>query len=109
MSKSLPTLADVRAPLLALRMLLTELPDLPAGTVRVSDVYPDRLDVTLHNDLSLFEIWREALGIAPGLVTCGTQNSGGTWVLTVSADYAGATVCLTGFSRVPALAVGGAA
>jgi hypothetical protein len=108
MTDPLPTLADVRAPLLALRVLVSEFPGLPAGTVRVSDVYPDRLDVSLHDGLDTFEAWREALGIAPGLVTCGTQNAGATWVLKAFSDYAGARVCLTGFADVAA-PTGGAA
>lgn len=95
-----PTLADVHAPVLALRVLFSELSGLPAGQIRVSDIYPDQLDVSLHDDLSAFETWRTALGIAPDLVTCRTQGDGRTWVLKAQVDYAGARVCLTGYSTV---------
>lgn len=101
------TLAEVGAPLLALRVLVSELPGLPAGTVRVSDIYPDRLDVTLYDDLSGFETWRATLGIDPEQVTCDTQAAGRTWVLTAAGEYAGVTVHLTGFADVPE--TGGAA
>jgi len=95
------TLAEVSAPLLALRVLLAEFPALPAGSINISDIFPDRVDVTLHDDMGAFESWRAALGIDPATATCDTQSIGRTWVLKASADYAGARICLTGFAAVP--------
>lgn len=96
-----PTLADMSAALLAVRVLLSEHAGLPGGQIRVSDIFPGQVDVSLHEDLSAFETWRAALGIAPDLVTCGTQSGGRTRVLKAATDYAGARICLTGFSEVP--------
>ncbi|MGX2996179.1 hypothetical protein JNUCC64_18160 [Streptomyces sp. JNUCC 64] len=41
--------------------------------------------------------WREALAIAPGTVTVGTQSGGLTWVMKATAAYAGAVIRLVGF------------
>ncbi|WNI15723.1 hypothetical protein [Actinacidiphila sp. ITFR-21] len=95
------TLADVSTPLLALRVLLSEHPALPAGMIRVSSIFPGQLDIGLHDDLGGFETWRAALGISPDLVTCHTQNDGRTWVLKAGAIFAGARIELTGFADVP--------
>ncbi|MBM9505305.1 hypothetical protein [Actinacidiphila acididurans] len=96
------TLADVSGPVLALRLLLSEHPDLPAGTIRFSDLSPDRLDVWLHDDLRAFETWRAVLGIDPHAVTCDTQSDDRTWVLKATGEYAGVRIELTSFSDVPA-------
>lgn len=94
-------LRDLAVPLLALRVLLSEFPDLPSGYFRVSDIYPDQLDMSLHDNLAAFERWRDALGIAPESVTCGDQSGGRTRVLEAECDYAGARIRLTGFSTIP--------
>jgi hypothetical protein len=99
-------LESLGAALLALRVLSAEYPDLPAPCVSVSTVYPDRLDLALHDDLSAFEAWREALGIDPGAVAYGEQSGGRTRVLSALTDYAGARIRLTGFGTV---VTGGAA
>ncbi|MBM9505041.1 hypothetical protein [Actinacidiphila acididurans] len=101
-----PTLAEVSEPLLALRALLSEHSNLPAGTIGVTSLFPDRLDVSLHNDLSAFETWRSRLGIDPHTVTCRTQGNGRTWVLKATCDYAGVRIELTGYSDVPEQAGG---
>jgi len=93
-------LSALSAPLTALRLLATEHADLPAGQIRLSDLFPEQLDVSLHDDLGAFETWRAALGIAPDLVTCGVQSSTRTRVLKAVIDYAGARLCLTGYSPV---------
>jgi hypothetical protein len=94
------TLRDMAAPLAALRVLLSDFAALPAGWVRVSDHYPDRLELSFHDNLGAFETWRDALGIAPESVTCGEQGDGRTRVLKAEVDYAGARVALTGYSAI---------
>ncbi|MFI2033238.1 hypothetical protein ACH470_00815 [Streptomyces bottropensis] len=109
MSETL-TLDDLAAPLRVLRLLAVDFGHLPAPEVRVSAIYPDRLELTFHRGLPDFEVWREALGVAPGVVVYREQSDGRTRVLKASADYAGATLELTGYGdvRAPEL-VGGAA
>ncbi|MFD7977516.1 hypothetical protein [Streptomyces sp. NPDC059071] len=96
-------LGDLGAPLLALRALSVDHPHLPAPCVALSTVFPERLDLSFHNDLGAFEAWREALGIDPLNVAHHVQGDGRTCVLTVHADYAGAALRLTGFGTVPAV------
>lgn len=109
MSETL-TLDDLATPLRALRLLAVDFGHLPAPEVHVSPIFPDRLELTFHRGLPDFEAWREALGVAPDVVVCREQSDGRARVLKASADYAGATVELTGYGdvRAPEL-VGGAA
>ncbi|MFC7964933.1 hypothetical protein [Streptomyces cinereoruber] len=97
-------LADLSAPLLALRLLSTEFGHLPAPHVTVSTVYPERLELTFHDDFAAFEAWREALNIAPGAVVHRVQSDGRTGVLRVHGTFAGAGLELTGYAPVPATA-----
>ncbi|MFE0651758.1 hypothetical protein ACFVZH_24530 [Streptomyces sp. NPDC059534] len=96
------TLADLSAPLLALRLLAAEFGHMPAPTVEVSTIYPERLELTFHDDFAAFEAWREALSIAPESVVHRVQVGGQTGVLRVHATFAGAEVMLTGYAKVPA-------
>ncbi|QFQ99751.1 hypothetical protein F9278_30395 [Streptomyces phaeolivaceus] len=96
------TLDGLAAPLRALRLLVTDFGHLPVPDVQVSPIYPDRLELRFHNDLNDFEAWREAVGIAPDAVEYREQNGARTRVLTVSGDYAGAVVVLTGYGDVTA-------
>ncbi|QEU97447.1 hypothetical protein CP970_19860 [Streptomyces kanamyceticus] len=84
-------------PVLALRVLALDFPDLPAPTMHISSIYPERLELSLHDDLGAFEPWRVALGIERAAVDFHTQGDGKTWVLQAHADYAGATVRLLAF------------
>ncbi|MEU4099249.1 hypothetical protein AB0F16_01110 [Streptomyces tanashiensis] len=97
------TLADLSAPLMALRMLGAEFPHLPAPCVAVSTVYPERLELSLHDDFAGFEAWREALNIAPESVVHRVQVGGQTGVLRVHATFAGAELELIGYAKVPAV------
>ncbi|MBT2440058.1 hypothetical protein J7E93_07970 [Streptomyces sp. ISL-36] len=97
------TLADLSAPLLALRLLTAEFPHLPAPTVEVSTIYPERLELTFHDDFAGFEAWREALNIAPELVVHRVQCDRRTGVLNVHGMFAGAELELTGYAAVPAV------
>ncbi|MBV1939883.1 hypothetical protein KUF83_25435 [Streptomyces sp. BV286] len=109
MSENL-TLDDLAVPLRALRLLATDFGRLPAPSVQVSTVYPERLELTFYDDLPGFEAWREALGIAPDTVTYREQSDGRTRVLRTSVDYAGAVLRLTAYADVVApVLVGGVA
>ncbi|MFF2923088.1 hypothetical protein ACFVTP_11910 [Streptomyces celluloflavus] len=97
------TMHDMTAPLRALRLLTADHPDLPALAVRMTTVYPDRLELDCHDDFGVYETWREALGIDPASVTYAEQSEGRTQVLSAVADYAGARLHLTGFGTIPGL------
>ncbi|MEU5104095.1 hypothetical protein AB0H07_17655 [Streptomyces sp. NPDC021354] len=94
------SLRELNTPLLALRLLSVEHTELPAPSLSVSTIYPDRLDLSFHDDLSGFEAWREVLGVEPCNVEYGEQGDGQTRVLTAHADYAGAHIRLTGFGQI---------
>ncbi|WP_435057375.1 hypothetical protein [Streptomyces sp. bgisy060] len=96
------TLSDLAAPLAALVVLDAKFSHLPAPNVDFCPVYPDRLRLSLHDDLSAFEAWREALNIDPTAVVHRVQRGGGTRVLKVHGCFAGADVELIGFTPVPA-------
>ncbi|MFF3402153.1 hypothetical protein ACFYW6_27020 [Streptomyces sp. NPDC002659] len=96
-----PTMKALAAPLRALRMLAAEFPDLPAAAVHMSDVYPERLSLALHDDLGAFEAWRAALDISPDAVALGSQSEGMTLRLNAETEYCGATVLLSGYSPLP--------
>ncbi|MFI0925131.1 hypothetical protein ACH4TP_14530 [Streptomyces sp. NPDC021012] len=97
------TLADLSAPLLALRLLAAEFSHLPAPRVGVSPLYPERLELTFHDDFAGFEAWREALSIAPESVVHRVQCDGRTGVLNVHVTFAGADLELTGYGKIPAV------
>ncbi|MCX4984548.1 hypothetical protein [Streptomyces sp. NBC_00572] len=96
------TLADLSAPLLALRLFGAEFAHMPAPTVEVSPIYPERLELSFHDDFAAFEAWREALNIAPESVVHRVQLGGQTGVLRVHATFAGAELMLIGYAKVPA-------
>ena len=92
------TFADLSRPMALLRLLAADHPELPAPHVGVSPIYPQRLTLSLHGDLSGFEAWRGALGIDPDAVCRDTQAAGATLVLTGMATIADANVELVGFA-----------
>ncbi|MEV0036586.1 hypothetical protein [Streptomyces sp. NPDC050804] len=98
---SAPTMNDIAAPLAALRLLTADFPTLPAADVGVSTIFPNRLELSFHEDFPAFEAWRSALGIDSDTVTYAEQSSGRTRVLTVWADYAGARLRLIGYTAHP--------
>ncbi|MFJ5782123.1 hypothetical protein [Streptomyces hydrogenans] len=91
------TLADLAAPVTALIALDAKFSHLPAPNVDFCPVYPDRLRLSLHDDLGAFEAWREALNIDPTAVVHRVQGGGGTLVLKVHGRFAGADIELVGF------------
>ncbi|MER6475787.1 hypothetical protein [Streptomyces filamentosus] len=96
-------LSDLTVPLTALIALEAKFSHLPAPNVDFCPVYPDRLRLSLHDDLGAFEAWREALNIDPTAVVHRVQGGGGTRVLKVHGRFAGADIELVGFTPVPAL------
>jgi hypothetical protein len=62
----------------------------------VSTIYPERLELSLHNGLGEFEVWRTAMGIRPEQVEFAEQ-AGNTWTLKASAPYAGAEIRLIAY------------
>ncbi|MEU5191138.1 hypothetical protein AB0G83_28940 [Streptomyces klenkii] len=100
---SASTLAELKAPLLVLRLLSAEFGHLPAPHVLVSAIFPDLLELSFHDDLAAFEAWREALGMLPEAVNVHELESGRS-VLTAEMDYGGARVRLTGYGRIVASA-----
>ncbi|MET8249360.1 hypothetical protein ABZV31_36325 [Streptomyces sp. NPDC005202] len=103
------TLEDLSVPLRALRLLAVDFGHLAAPAVRVTTIWPDRLELEFHDDLAGFEAWRDALRITPDAVTHSTQSGGRTRVLRTVAEYAGAKLELVGYGRVPAPELTGAA
>ncbi|MBP5893138.1 hypothetical protein [Streptomyces scabiei] len=95
------TLDGLAVPLRVLRLLAADFGHLPAPDVDLSRIYPDRLTLRFHDDLSTFEAWREALAVPPETVTHGVQGGGMTRVLKASTAYAGADVHLHGYTDVP--------
>ncbi|AZQ72771.1 hypothetical protein EKH77_17460 [Streptomyces luteoverticillatus] len=74
---------------------------LPAPTVWMSPIDPERLELAFHDELDAFEAWREALDIAPDAVAYGTQADGRTRVLSASTTYAGTGLDLVAYARIP--------
>lgn len=110
MSENL-TLDNLAVPLCALRLLAIDFGHLPAPTVSISPIYPNRLELSLHSGLLGFEAWREALRAAPEDVNYHVQSDGRTRVLRTVATYAGAELELIGYGdvHVPVMAEAGAA
>lgn len=98
---SAPTMSGLSAAVTVLASFVARFPDLPAVDVRVSTVFPDRLELSAHDDLTVFEAWREALGIDPGAVVHGVQSGGATRVLDAHAVFMGARLRLVGYSAIP--------
>jgi hypothetical protein len=72
---------------------------LPAVSLNLSTVYPDTIRVHVHDDLGVFETWREALGIHADSIEYKTYENQLT--LTASTTFHAATVEVTGYA--PAL------
>ncbi|MFE5871679.1 hypothetical protein ACFQ6V_23945 [Streptomyces roseifaciens] len=95
------SLGDLRVPLVALRLFGADFAHLPAPCLSVSTIYPDLLELSFHDGLAAFEVWREALGLASEAVSYREQSAGSTRVLHAEGDYAGARVRLTGYAKIP--------
>lgn len=98
------TLADLSAPLTALLALEAKFQHLPAPSLEVSTIFPDRLELSFHcDDFAAFETWREALNMTPADVEHRVQGDGGTAVRRVHGSFAGARIRLVGFAPIPEL------
>ncbi|MGW6460522.1 hypothetical protein ACWF94_32125 [Streptomyces sp. NPDC055078] len=95
------TLSGLDSPLRVLRLLVADFSGLPAPSVAVSDITPNRLELSFYDDFAAFETWRAALNFDPGAVSYGEQRGGRTRVLSVTAEYAGASVRLVGYTTHP--------
>ncbi|TXL86886.1 hypothetical protein [Streptomyces sp. IB2014 016-6] len=100
------SLDALAAPLRALRLITVDFPDLPAPSLGVSTVYPNRLTLSLHwrsagDSFAAFEQWRNALSIEPDAVTFHMQCDGLTGVLEASVTFAGADIELVAYAHVP--------
>ncbi|MEU4891936.1 hypothetical protein AB0B12_23900 [Streptomyces sp. NPDC044780] len=95
------TLDELAVPLRALRLLAADFGHLPAPCTHVSTIYPNQLELSFHDDLTDFEAWRDALGIAPETVDCREQGGGRTRALSLATDYAGAELRLVAYADVP--------
>lgn len=93
------TVADQKAALAALALAASTFNHLPAPEFRVSRLYPNRLTISLHDDLGDFEAWREAMSIPTARVSYDTQPDSG--VLTATAEWGGALVELLGYGPLP--------
>lgn len=86
----------VQRPALDAIAQLAELGHLPGAELTSSRLYPDRVEVRLHDGLADFEAWRTALGIPTTAVTYHEQP--GSMRLEVTGPYAGATIELTAYA-----------
>ncbi|MEV5944494.1 hypothetical protein [Streptomyces sp. NPDC051994] len=101
-------LIDLSRPLAVLKELAAEFPLLPAPTIAVTTIYPNRLEMSFHDNFGDFEAWREALGIDPASVRHNLQSGDTTCVLHGTAVRDDVTVELIAYGpnvALPALAV----
>ncbi|MER6503228.1 hypothetical protein ABT218_28680 [Streptomyces sp. NPDC001455] len=75
--------------------------DLPAAEVRISRIGAARVELSVHDDLGQFEVWRSVLGVSPADVVRGTECGGGPLMwLCADAVVDGVTVHLVGYGHV---------
>jgi hypothetical protein len=69
------------SPILLLADLLRRHPQLPAVSYHVDNIYPDQLEVSIHQSVRRdFEVWRQVLGLPePSVKSYGPT----TWLTTV--------------------------
>ena len=104
------TVAGQGVALGALVLITAAFGHLPAACFDISDVYPDRVQISVHDSLTHFEQWRTALGITAAAVDYGTLTA--SMDLTGFGSFAGAEIKLCGFAPllpVPAPAAVGCA
>lgn len=92
-TNSIPQVRDQAGPILLLARLHQTLGQLPAAKFDLSYVYPDRLSISVHNDLAAFEMWRTALGLG---APTDQHHEGTSWLLT-EGTVQDVPVRLTGF------------
>jgi hypothetical protein len=98
------TFADQLPAADALAHITAAMGHLPPADFALSPIYPDRLDIALHDNLDGFERWRVALGFPASAVTYVPRR--GHMTLRATGPFAGATVELVGYAP-PLPEVGG--
>lgn len=88
------TLQDQGSPVLLLAQLHRDMPTLPGADFRLSPIYPNRLEISVHDGLDVFEAWRVALGLDVPVV----RDRQKTWWVSVDGVVADVPVRLTGFA-----------
>jgi hypothetical protein len=99
------TFADQLPAADALAQITAAMGHLPPADFGLSPITPDRLDISIHDNLSGFEQWRAALGIAAADVEHQQRPRSAHMTLRGRTTFAGATVELVGYA--PALPVNG--
>jgi hypothetical protein len=89
------TLAQQRTALAALTYMSGAFGHLPGAHFALSTIYPDQVDISLHDGASDFEVWREALGIPTDAVQLKGREAPH---LKATAAFAGATVELIAYT-----------
>lgn len=89
------TLAQQRLALGALAQLSAAFGHLPGAHFSLNTIFPDQVDISLHDGVTAFEPWREALGIPSESVQF--NGDGKAMHLKAITTFAGATVELIGF------------
>lgn len=90
------TLAEQRVALDALAQLSAAFGHLPGAHIGLNTIFPNRVDISLHDGLNAFEAWREALGIAAEDVQIQQRKT--AMNLKAVTTFAGATVELIGYA-----------
>ena len=90
------TFADQLAAADALAQITAAMGHLPPADIGLSPITPDRLNISIHDDLDAFERWRTALGFPTGAVDYVPRR--GHMTVRVTGPFAGATVELVGFA-----------
>ncbi|MEV7722652.1 hypothetical protein [Streptomyces sp. NPDC088184] len=97
---STQTMSGLSAALKAAAGLAERFSDLPAVEVRVSRIGAPRVELSVHEGLGQFEVWRSALGIGHADVVRGTECGGGPLMwLSADAVVDGVTVHLVGYGH----------
>ncbi|MFH9668943.1 hypothetical protein ACH4LQ_27385 [Streptomyces globisporus] len=99
---STPTMSGLSPAVTDLASLMARFPDRPAVDDHLSTIFPDQVELSAHDDLAVFEAWREALSIDPGAVVHKVQSRGTTRVLDAHAVFTGVRLRLVGYAEIPA-------
>ncbi|MFT2018151.1 hypothetical protein ACMA1D_20260 [Streptomyces sp. 796.1] len=106
------TVEELANPLRALRLLASDFTHLPAPAIKVTDIFPDCLELSFHgaaDDLggfAAFETWRQALRVEPDTVEFAVQSGGRTHSLSAYTEFAGASVRLVAYGPGPMASAG---
>ncbi|MEV7506787.1 hypothetical protein AB0O57_02380 [Streptomyces sp. NPDC091201] len=95
-------LSAMAAPLMALSIFTDRYRHLPAPCVSISTVYPTLLELSFHDDVDGFEMWRQALGIRRNNVQHSVHGDGRTAVMKAETNHSGGPVKLICFTTLPA-------